>query len=240
MRPTNLLPAKALVWLPALVILLPVAVVLVRALMPAGEAWPELVLPRLGGHLWQSLVLVAAVTVAAVLLGLPAAWQVSVNDFPGRKIFEWALLLPLAMPGFVAAVAYIDLSEGLIPFYLWVRQRFGIGAFLMVQKVTPWVFAVGILASTLFPYVYLTCRAVFAREAAAPLEAARMLGASSLQGFLQVAVPMARPAIAAGASLVAMETMNDYGVVSAFGLTPLTPGIFRAWGEGPAGAAGLR
>lgn len=236
-RPIHFLPAKALVWLPAVVVLLPVAVVLLRALMPAGEAWQELVWPRLGGHVWQSLALVASVTALAILFGLPAAWQVSVNDFPGRKIFEWALLLPLAMPGFVAAVAYIDLSEGLVPFYVWVRQRFGIDAFLMVQKVSPWVFAVGILASTLFPYVYLTCRAVFAREAAAPLEAARMLGATPLRGFMQVAMPMARPAIAAGASLVAMETMNDYGVVTAFGLTPLTPGIFRAWGEGHAGAA---
>jgi len=229
--------APPVIWLPALVVLLPVAVVLARALMPVGDGWEELVRPRLAGHVWQSLLLVTAVTVVAVLLGLPAAWQVAVNDFPGRRIFEWALMLPLAMPGFVAAVAYIDLLEGLIPFFVWVRQNFGIEAFLTVQQVAPWVFAVCILASTLFPYVFLTCRAVFAGEAAAPLEAARVLGASPLRVFAQVAVPLARPAVAAGASLVAMETMNDYGVVTAFGLTPLTPGIFRAWGEGHAGAA---
>jgi iron(III) transport system permease protein len=235
--PTSERLAPPLIWLPALLVLLPVTVVLARALMPAGEAWQELVQPRLGGHLWQSLLLVTSVTLLAVLLGLPAAWQVSVNDFPGRRMFEWMLMLPLAMPGFVAAVAYIDLLEGLIPFFVWVRQRFGVDAFLSVQVVAPWVFAVGVLASTLFPYVFLTCRAVFASQAAAPLEAARMLGAPPSRIFAHVAVPLARPAVAAGASLVAMETMNDYGVVTAFGLTPLTPGIFRAWGEGHTGAA---
>ena len=235
--PTGGRLATLLIWLPAVIVLLPVAVVIARALLPADDGWRELMAARLTGHVWQSLVLIAAVTALAVLLGLPAAWQVSVNDFPGRRIFEWALLLPLAMPGFVAAVAYVDLLEGLIPFFVWVRRHFGIEAFLLVQQVTPWVFAVGILASTLFPYVYLTCRAVFAGEAAGSLEAARMLGAGPARTFLRVAVPLARPAVAAGASLVAMETMNDYGVVSAFGLTPLTPGIFRAWGEGHTGTA---
>jgi iron(III) transport system permease protein len=235
--PTGNRLATPLIWLPALIVLLPVTVVLGRALLPADDAWWDLLTTRLPGHVWQSLVLIVAVTTLAVLLGLPAAWQVSVNDFPGRRFFEWALLLPLAMPGFVAAVAYVDLLEGLIPFYVWVRQQFGLDAFLAAQQVVPWVFAVSVLAATLFPYVYLTCRAVFAGEAAGSLDAARMLGAGPVRRFLTVAVPMARPAVAAGASLVAMETMNDYGVVTAFGLTPLTPGIFRAWGEGHTGAA---
>jgi iron(III) transport system permease protein len=229
--------ALPLVWLPALLVLLPVAVVAWRALLPAGEGWEQVVESRLAGHLTHSAILIVVVAALAVLLGLPAAWQVSVNDFPGRRVFEVALLLPLAMPGFVAAVAYVDVLQGLIPFYVWVRKNHGVDAFLAVQKLAPWVFATGVLASTLFPYVYLSCRAVFAREAAGSLEAARMLGAGPLRTFAAVAMPMARPAIAAGASLVAMEAVNDYGVVSAFGLNPLTPGIFRVWGEGHPGAA---
>ncbi len=229
--------ALPLIWLPALLVLMPVAVVAWRALLPAGDAWDQLVDSRLPGYLGHSAILIVAVTGLAVLLGVPAAWQVSAHDFPGRRIFEWALLLPLAMPGFVAAVAYVDVLEGLIPFYVWVRKHHGIDAFLRVQEIAPWVFATGVLAFTLFPYVFLSCRAVFAREAAGSLEAARMLGAGPVRTFLSIAVPMARPAIAAGASLVAMETMNDYGVVSAFGLTPLTPGIFRVWTEGHPGAA---
>jgi iron(III) transport system permease protein len=230
-------PAPLIVWMPALVVLLPVLVVVWRGLQPAGEIWPQIMEARLWGHLWQSLVLAGAVTLLAIVFGVPAAWQVTVHDFPGRRLLEWALLLPLAMPGFVAAMAYVDGLERLIPVYVRVRTTFGVETFLRVQEVVPWVFAIGVLASTLFPYVYLSCRAVFEREAAGALEAARTLGAGRARVFLRVAVPMARPAIAAGGSLVAMEALNDYGVVSAFGLTPLTPGIFRVWTEGHPEAA---
>lgn len=229
--------ATPLIWLPALFVLLPVLVVGWRAWEDPGPIWQQIVENRLGGYVWQSALLVGLVTLLAVVFGVPAAWHVSVHDFPGRKFFEWALLLPLAMPGFVAAVAYVDSLESLVPVYIWIRKTWGIEAFLLSQKIAPWVFSVGVLAATLFPYVFLSCRAIFAREAAGSLEAARMLGAGQLRVFLTVAVPMARPAIAAGASLVAMEAINDYGVVSAFGLGTLTPGIFRTWTEGYPGAA---
>lgn len=217
--------------------LLPLLTVIWRGMQPAGEAWAQIVEHRLGGHVWQSAVLVVSVTVLAMLMGVPAAWQVSVNDFPGRRLFEWTLLLPLAMPGFVAAVTYVDLLGKLVPFYVWIRKTYGVEAFRAVQEIAPWIFTVGVLAATLFPYVFLSCRAVFAKEAAGAIEAARMLGAGRARAFFRVALPMARPAIAAGASLVAMETINDYGTVSAFGLTPLTPGVFRAWTEGSPQAA---
>lgn len=230
-------PALPWISLPALVVLIPVLVVVWRASHAPGDIWPLILENRLPGYLWQSGLLMVLVTAIAILFGVPAAWHVSVHDFPGRKIFEWALLLPLAMPGFVAAVAYVDGLQYLIPVYVWIRKHNGIEAFLLSQKIAPWIFSVLILAATLFPYVFLSCRAVFAREAAGSLEAARMLGAGQFRTFMTVAMPMARPAIAAGASLVAMETANDYGVVSAFGLTPLTPGIFRTWTEGDVGSA---
>lgn len=224
--------APLVVWLPALVVLLPVAVVLWRAGQPAGEEWERVMEMRLPGHVRETLVLVAGVTGLAIVLGVPSAWVVSVYQFPGRRWFEWLLLLPLAMPGFVAAVAYLDTLQGMIPVYVWIRQRWGVDAFLASQEVAPWVFAVGVLGGTLFPYVFLSCRAVFAGQAVGVLEASRMLGAGGMRTFLRVALPLARPAVVAGGSLVAMEAVNDYGVVSHFGLTPLTPGIFRAWMEG--------
>lgn len=229
--------ATLLVWLPALLVLLPVGVVVFRAFEPGAEMWRQVVEFRLGGHVRQTLVLVVSVTSLAILFGVPAAWCVSVYQFPGRRGFEWLLLLPLAMPGFVAAVAYLDTLQGLIPVYVWIRNEWGVEAFLKSQELAPWVFAVGVLGSTLFPYVYLSCRAVFSRQAAGALEASRLLGAGGLRCFLGIALPMARPAVVAGASLVAMETVNDYGVVSLFGLNPLTPGIFRAWTEGHAAVA---
>jgi iron(III) transport system permease protein len=155
-----------------------------------------------------------------------------VHEFVGRKKFEWLLLLPLGMPGFVAAMAYVDALSHLIPLYVWVREHWGVEAFQALQRAVPWIFSVVVLASTLFPYVFLSCRAVFTREAAGSLEAARMLGSGKWRTLREVALPLARPALVAGGSLVAMETVNDYGVVTYFGLSPLTPGIFRAWTEG--------
>jgi len=226
------LPFKVVAVVLALTVLVPVGMVFLRAVQPAGEAWDAVVDYRLWGYVWQTLLLVVLVTGIALVVGVSTAWMVSAYDFPGRALLDWLLLLPMAMPGFVAAAAYVDLLGGLIPFYIWVRQEWGIDAFLLVQKIVPWVFASGILGMTLFPYAYLSCRAVFARQAAGAIEAARLLGEGGAGVFFRVALPMARPAIVAGGSLVVMETMNDYGVVNLFGLVPLTPGVFRAWGEG--------
>lgn len=225
------------IWLPALLVLVPVLIVLWRAGQPAGEEWPRIAADRLPGYLRQTLILLGSVTTLSILFGVPAAWFVSVYRFPGRRFFEVAMLLPIAMPGFIAAVAYVDAFREIVPVYIWIRKHFGMDAFLKSQEITPWIFATGVLSSTLFPYVYLSCRAVFARQAAGPLEAARLLGAGGVRRFFTVALPMARPAVAAGAALVAMEAANDYGVVAHFGLSPLTPGIFRAWNEGQLGSA---
>jgi len=225
-------PFKLLALIFAMAVLVPLGVVFIRAFGPATEAWAAVVEYRLSGYVWQTLLLVSLVTVIALVAGIPTAWIISAYDFRGRAVLDWVLLLPLAMPAFVAAAAYVDLLGKLTPFYIWVRQEWGIDAFLRLQVIVPWVFATGILGMTLFPYVYLSCRAIFARQSAAAIDAARLLGESGAGVFFRVALPMARPAIVAGGSLVVMESMNDYGVVSLFGLVPLTPGVFRAWGEG--------
>ncbi len=145
----------------ALVVLVPLGVVFLRAGQPAGEAWEAAVEYRLWGYVWQTLLLVGLVTVIALVVGVPTAWVISAYNFPGRGVLDWLLLLPMAMPGFVAAAAYVDLIGGMTPFFIWVRQEWGMDAFLRVQMITPWVFATGILGMTLFPYVYLSCRAIF-------------------------------------------------------------------------------
>jgi iron(III) transport system permease protein len=233
----TLRPTVWVIWLIALVVLLPVAMVLMRILEPAPEMWQQVVQYRLSGYLWETVLLVTLVTGLAVLFGVPAAWYVSVHEFKGRGILEWMLLLPLAMPGFIAAIAYVDTFHNLTPLYIWIRDHWGIEAFRTSQQISAWIFASVILASTLFPYVFLSCRAVFLLETASFLEASRMLGAGSLRAFGTVALPLARPAVVAGASLVAMESVNDLGVVSYFGINSLTPGIFRAWSEGFIGIA---
>jgi iron(III) transport system permease protein len=226
-----------LAWLPAILVLLPVLVVGWRAMQPAGDMWPQVVEHRLAGYLGYSAGLVLSVTALTLVFGISSAWVVSVYEFPGRRQLEWMMMLPIAMPGYVAALAYVDGLEKLTPLYVWVRTHHGLEAFRAVQSCAPWVFAILVLAATLYPYVFLSCRTVFARQALGMVEAARMLGASPARIFWRIALPLARPAAAAGGGLVALEALNDIGVVSLFGLPTLTPGIFRVWGEGHPGVA---
>lgn len=228
----------ALAWLPAVMVLIPALVVFVRLVEPVGGAWSYLVETLLASYVWHTVLLLVLVCGLALLFGVPTAWWVATYDFPGRRFFHWALLLPLAMPGYISALAYVDATESLVPVYVWVRQHHGVEAFLLAQDASRWALAVIVLGSTLFPYVYLTAAASFSRQTSGMLEAARTLGASRRRLFWTIALPMARPAIVAGVSLVAFETLNDYGVVSYFGLTPLTVGVFRLWlSEGELNAA---
>lgn len=231
-------PSVAAAWLPALLVLVPAALVFLRAFAPVGDAWDHLVETLLPSYLRHTALLVSAVTGLALLFGVSTAWWVATCDFPGRRWLKWALLLPLAMPGYVAALAYVDATQStLVPVYVWLRRHFGTEVFFAAQDFGRWALAVWVLGSTLFPYVYLASLASFSRQSREALEAARLLGAKGGRLFWRVALPMSRPAVAAGASLVMFETINDYGVASYFGLSPLTVGVFRLWltdGEMPA------
>jgi len=150
----------------------------------------------------------------AILFGAAAAWLVSLCGFPGRSAFEWLLVLPLAAPSYVLAYSYASFTwaGGWSP--IEVRGFWG----------AAFVYAVG-----LYPYVYLAARAAFASQSACALEAARTLGVSPGKLFRRVALPMARPGIAAGGALALMEIAADYGAAQHFGLTTLSTAIFRAW-----------
>ncbi len=228
---------SALSWLPAACVALPLLVVAWRALGGGGLAWERLVQYRLWDQLGSTALLLLLVVSLASAIGVACAWLISAHEFSGRRHFEWLLILPLGVPGFVAGAAYLDGLEQAVPLFLWIREHFGMETFLWSQRALPWCGAVLVLVVTLYPYVYLSCRAVFARQQADLIEAARTLGCGEARAFGRIILPLARPAIAAGAVLVAMETANDYGVVSLFGLTTLTPGIFRAWSEGSPEAA---
>ncbi len=150
---------------------------------------------------------------AAIVFGALAAWLVSLCNFPGRSWFEWLLVLPLAAPSYVLAYSYTSLT--------WSN-----GSPIEVRGLwgAAFIYAVG-----LYPYVYLAARAAFASQSACALEAARTLGASPLKTFWRVALPLARPGIAAGGALACMEIAADYGSAQHFGLTTLSTAIFRAW-----------
>lgn len=183
------------------------------------------VLPAYAG---QSLLLVLGVGLGTALLGVGAAVTVSLFDFPGRRSFEWALLLPLAMPAYVLAYAYTDALQFSGPLQVGLRERFGLRGALWPDVRSLWG-AVLLFALCLYPYVYLLTKAALGERAVQLMEAARLLGADLERRLLSVALPLARPAVVAGVALALMETLADYGVGAYFGLSTFTTGIYRAW-----------
>jgi iron(III) transport system permease protein len=182
----------------------------------------------LPGYVRHSGLLAVGVAVGVMLLGSATAVAVTLFEFPGRRTFEWALLLPLAMPAYVLAYAWTDALQYSGPLQSTLRQWLGRPGPLWPDVRSLWG-ATLLFVLCLYPYVYLLTRAALAERGLHLMEAARLLGASLRRRVLHVALPMARPAIAAGVALALMETLADYGVGSYFGLTTFSTGIYRAW-----------
>lgn len=185
----------------------------------------QTVLPE---YVWSSLWLCVAVAVGVAVVGMAAASAVTLFDFPGRRLFEWALLLPLAMPAYVVAYAYTDFLQFSGPLQVGLREAFGLRGRVFPEIRSLWG-AVWVFTFTLYPYVYLLVRTALSERAAHLMEAARMLGAPLARRIREVALPLARPAVAAGVALALMEALADFGVVSYFGVFTFTAGIYKAW-----------
>ncbi|MFN3913254.1 ABC transporter permease [Hyphomonas sp.] len=231
------------VLIAGLVIALPVAVVVITGLTEGGgAAWVHIRDTLLLRYLTGTLSVLTLTAILCLLMAVPAAWLVTMFRFPGRGVFEWLLVLPLAAPGYVLAYAWGDLAGVGGPLQSALRDTTGWSArdywFPDISSLPGLAF---VLACTLYPYVYLTARAAFVSQSVCTLEAARSLGASPARTFWSVALPAARPAIAAGLALALMEAASDYGAAEFLGVPTLTYGIVRAWksfGE-PAAAARL-
>ena len=180
------------------------------------------------GYVVQSLLLAAGVGIGVVLVGAGAAATVTLFEFPGRRVFEWVLLLPLAMPAYVLAYAWTDALQYAGPVQSGLRALLGLRGALWPDVRSLWG-AVILFVLCLYPYVYLLARTALGERAVPMMEAARLLGAGTRRRLLEVALPLARPAIAAGTALALMETLADYGVGAYFGLTTFSTGIFKAW-----------
>lgn len=195
--------------------------------------------PGTFAHLWStvlpeyvgnSLLIMAIVGVLAAVIGIGCAWLVAACDFPGKRMFEWALVLPLAMPSYVVAYAYTDFLQFSGPVQTGLRALTGWQArqywFPEIRSATG---AGVIFALVLYPYVYLLVRTAFVERSPRMWDAARTLGAGPWASFFQISLPLARPAAAAGLALVLMETLADYGAVAYFGVPTLTTGIYKSW-----------
>ncbi|MBS0443186.1 MAG: iron ABC transporter permease [Proteobacteria bacterium] len=185
----------------------------------------ETVLPE---YALNSLLLALLVALGVALLGGATAALVALFEFPLRRVFEWALLLPLAMPAYVLAYAATDFLQFSGPLQTWLRALTGAQGALWPDVRSLWG-AAAMFILCLYPYVYLLTRAALGERAVPLMEAARLLGAGTLRRVREVALPLARPALAAGVALALMETLADYGVGSYFGLATFTTGIYKAW-----------
>ena len=214
----------------ALLFVAPIAAVVLSIFGPSTGTWSHLASTVLPGYVANTLWLLVGVSVGVVFLGVGAAWLVSMCRFPGAGVFEWLLVLPLAMPAYVIAYAYTDLLQFAGPVQTALRELTGWRVReYWFPEIRSLAGAIAMFSLVLYPYVYLLARAAFLEMPASALEAGRTLGYGAWRGFYRLALPLARPGIAAGAALALMETLADFGTVSYFAVQTFTTGIYRAW-----------
>jgi iron(III) transport system permease protein len=205
----------------------PIVIVMLSWLSPAGDVWRHLAQTVLGELLQNTMVLMLGVGFGVFVLGTALAWLIAMCEFPGRRFFDWALMLPLAMPAYVlafVAVAMLDFSG---PLQSAARALFGDGMWFPPIRSAGGIVAVMIFA--FYPYVYMLARAAFLAQGHRMLETGRVFGLTPWAAFLRVALPMARPAIAAGVALALMEALADFGAVSVFNYDTFTTAIYKSW-----------
>ena len=215
----------------SLIALLPLLAIIAIALQTSGDTWPHLIENVLPGALRRTALLMAGVGVLTLLIGTGTAWLVTMYRFPGRNLLQWLLLLPLAIPTYIIAYSYLELLD-----YSGVVQSF-LRALFGWQDARSYWFpdirslggAILVMSAVLYPYVYITARASFIAQSVCILEVSRSLGRNGRETFFEVALPLARPALAAGVALALMETLNDIGAVGFFGVRTLTVAIYDTW-----------
>ncbi|MEO0465077.1 MAG: iron ABC transporter permease [Pseudomonadota bacterium] len=214
---------------------------LMGVLSGGGETWAHISGTTLSTYAGSTVVMLVLTGILVLVFAIPAAWLVTMHEFPGRRFLEWLLILPLAAPAYVLAIAYANLLGVAGPVQSGLRDMTGLSArdywFPDINSL-PGLSV--ILAAALYPYVYLAARAAFTTTSICTLDAARTLGARPRDLLLRVALPAARPAIIAGLSLALMEAAADYGAADYLGVQTLTVGVFRAWSSYGDVGAGAR
>ncbi|MDH7453245.1 iron ABC transporter permease [Luteimonas composti] len=213
------------------VVLLPLLALAWTAAQGSAGLWSHIAASVLPAAAWNTLLLLAGVGALVVCIGTGAAWLVTAYEFPGRGVMAWALLLPLAVPTYIVAYAYLDLLHPLGPVQSLLRTLLGYDSprDFRLPDIRGLGGCIVLLGFVLYPYVYITTRAMFMTQAASLLEAARTLGAGRAALFRRVALPLARPAIAVGAALALLETLNDIGASEFLGVQTMTVSVYTTW-----------
>jgi iron(III) transport system permease protein len=214
----------------ALLVSVPVITVLVNIFIPPGDIWAHLSSTVLPDYIQNSIWLMFGVGTGVFILGVGTAWLVTMCRFPGQSIFNWALILPMAVPAYLMAYTYTEFLSFTGPAQMFLRDLMGWGPgdywFPNIRSVQG---AILMMSFVFYPYVYLLSRSAFLEQSASLLEASRSLGCTPFQSFYKIALPLARPSIAGGMALALMETLNDFGTVDYFGVQTFTTGIYRTW-----------
>jgi iron(III) transport system permease protein len=215
----------------SLIALAPLIAIAVIALGPSGDTWPHLIANVLPGAVRRTIGLMIGVGFITLVVGTGTAWLVTMYRFPGRRYFQWLLLLPLAMPTYIIAYTYLELLD-----YSGSVQTILRGLFGWHDAKSYWFpdirslgGAIFVMSAVLYPYAYITARASFVAQSVCVLEVSRTLGRSAAETFWRIALPLARPALAAGVALALMEALNDIGAVEFFGVRTLTVAIYDTW-----------
>lgn len=213
----------------ALVMSVPILAIAAAFMMPDGGAWRHLQDTLLLEYIVNSTMLMVLTAMIAGVIGVGCAWVVAATEFPGRRLFGVLLILPLAAPAYILAYFYADLLDESGPLQAWLREVSILGPGSSLGSIRNLPGAAAILGLSLYPYVYLLARKAFEQRAGDPFVAARSLGHGPWSSFWRVALPGARPAVAAGLTLVMMESLADFGVADHFAIPTFSTGIFRSW-----------
>lgn len=212
------------------IIILPLIVVLQFNLHPHTDTWQHLVDTVLVTYITNSLLLALGVAIGTFIIGVPAAWLCALYSFPGKRLLEFLLLLPLAIPAYIVAYTYTGVLDYSGPIQSYIREIFnwnyGDYWFPEIRSLGG---AIAMFSFALYPYVFLLTRSTLITQSSSMIDAARSLGANNIERLFSIIIPLARPAIAAGVTLALMETLADYGTVQYFGVDTFTTGIFRTW-----------
>lgn len=214
----------------ALIISLPILILALSWLQPQGHIWSHLFSTVLSDYLINSLLLAVGTGAGSLFLGTACAWCIVRYQFPLRSFLQWALLLPMAMPGYIIAYTYTGILDFSGPVQSFIRDtfslRYGQYYFPDIQSLPG---AILMLSLVLFPYVYLLGLGAFKAQSTSLYFASRSMGLNHWQYFQKVALPLARPALFTGTALTMMEAFADFGTVQYFGIPTFTTGIFRVW-----------
>ena len=217
-------------FLACLVVAFPLIIIFTHLFSRGDAAWQHITSNLLPSYIVNTLILMAGVAILVTIIGVSAAWLVSMYRFSGRQFLKWLLVLPIAIPAYILGFTWVGMLDYTSPAYVFLRNNFGLetGQFLFFN-ILSLPGAIAILSLALYPYVYLIALTWFEQQSASILEAGYSLGHKPLSVFFKIALPLSRPAMVAGVSLALMEVLNDYGLVSYFGVDTFTTGIFSAW-----------